>query len=154
MTNIIHHLDLLDNRSKNSLIKESEMNNISLLKLSENKNELENKNKNTIVKRVKRKSNALSVDNSKIELSKDKMSKKKDKNVVEYNKENGTINLINVKKSEKIDIFVKLVKSLANIAPYRSYLAYETDYNGTISNLITNFTQKFLHSFIEFKLKN
>ena len=99
MTNIIHHLDLLDNRSKNSLIKESEMNNISLLKLSENKNELENKNKNTIVKRVKRKSNALSVDNSKIELSKDKMSKKKDKNVNEFNKENGTINLINVKKN-------------------------------------------------------
>ena len=99
MTNIIHHLDLLDNKSKNSLIKESEMNNISLLKLSENKNELENKNKNTIVKRVKRKSNALSVDNSKIELSKDKMSKKKDKNVYEYNKENGTINLLNVKKN-------------------------------------------------------
>ena len=99
MTNIIHHLDLLDNKSKNSLIKESDMNNISLLKLSENKNELENKNKNTIVKRVKRKSNALSVDNSKIELSKDKMSKKKDKNVHEYNKENGTINLLNVKKN-------------------------------------------------------
>ena len=97
MTNIIHHLDLLDNKSKNSLIKESDMNNISLLKLSENKNELENKNKNT--KRVKRKSNALSVDNSKIELSKDKMSKKKDKNVHEYNKENGTINLLNVKKN-------------------------------------------------------
>ena len=99
MTNIIHHLDLLDNKSKNSLIKESDMNNISLLKLSENKNELENKNKNTTVKRVKRKSNALSVDNSKIELSKDKMSKKKDKNVHEYNKENGTINLLNVKKN-------------------------------------------------------
>ena len=99
MTNIIHHLDLLDNKSKNSLIKESDMNNTSLLKLSENKNELENKNKNTIVKRVKRKSNALSVDNSKIELSKDKMSKKKDKNVHEYNKENGTINLFNVKKN-------------------------------------------------------
>ena len=99
MTNIIHHLDLLDNKSKNSLIKESDMNNTSLLKLSENKNELENKNKNTIVKRVKRKSNALSVDNSKIELSKDKMSKKKDKNVHEYNKENGTINLLNVKKN-------------------------------------------------------
>ena len=46
---------------------------------------------------------------------------------------------INVQKSEKIDIFVKLVKSLANIAPYRSYLAYETDYNGPISNLITNY---------------
>ena len=99
MTNIIHHLDLLDNKSKNSLIKESDMNNTSLLKLSENKNELENKNKNTIVKRVKRKSNALSVDNSKIELSKDKMSKKKDKNVHEYNKENGTINLLNEKKN-------------------------------------------------------
>ena len=92
MTNITQHLDLLDNKSKNSLMKENEINNISLLNFSENKNELDNKNKNkiTILKKHKRKSNALPIENSKIENTKDKMSKKNLRLSQEHIKENGT----------------------------------------------------------------
>ena len=92
MTNITQHLDLLDNKSKNSLMKENEINNISLLNFSENKNELDNNNKNkiTILKKHKRKSNALPIENSKIENTKDKMSKKNLRLSQDHIKENGT----------------------------------------------------------------
>ena len=92
MTNITQHLDLLDNKSKNSLIKENEINNISLLNFSEDKNELDNNNKNkiTILKKHKRKSNALPIENSKMENTKDKMSKKNLRLSQDHIKENGT----------------------------------------------------------------
>ena len=92
MTNITQHLDLLDNKSKNSLMKENEINNISLLNFSENKNELDNNNKNkiTILKKHKRKSNALPIENSKIENTKDKMSKINLRLSQDHIKENGT----------------------------------------------------------------
>ena len=92
MTNITQHLDLLDNKSKNSLMKENEINNISLLNFSEDKNELDNNNKNkiTILKKHKRKSNALPIENSKMENAKDKMSKKNLRLSQDHIKENGT----------------------------------------------------------------
>ena len=92
MTNISQHLDLLDNKSKNSLMKENEINNISLLNFSEDKNELDNNNKNkiTILKKHKRKSNALPIENSKIENTKDKMSKNNLRLSQDHIKENGT----------------------------------------------------------------
>ena len=92
MTNITQHLDLLDNKSKNSLMKENEINNISLLNFSEDKNELDNNNKNkiTILKKHKRKSNALPIENSKMENTKDKMSKKNLRLSQDHIKENGT----------------------------------------------------------------
>ena len=92
MTNITQHLDLLDNKSKNSLMKENEINNISLLNFSENNNELDNNNKNkiTILKKHKRKSNALPIENSKMENTKDKMSKKNLRLSQDHIKENGT----------------------------------------------------------------
>ncbi len=92
MTNITQHLDLLDNKSKNSLMKENEINNISLLNFSEDKNELDNNNKNkiTILKKHKRKSNALTIENSKMENTKDKMSKKNLRLSQDHIKENGT----------------------------------------------------------------
>ena len=92
MTNITQHLDLLDNKSKNSLMKENEINNISLLNFSEDKNELDNNNKNkiTILKKYKRKSNALPIENSKMENTKDKMSKKNLRLSQDHIKENGT----------------------------------------------------------------
>ena len=103
MTNISHHLDLLDNKSKNSLIKENEINNISYLNLSENKNDAENKSKNIILKKIKRKSNALPFENSKMEHS-NKISKKNLnlnlRNTQDHHKENGTnYNLLNSKKN-------------------------------------------------------
>ena len=92
MKNITQHLDLLDNKSKNSLMKENEINNISLLNFSENKKDLDNNNKNkiTILKKHKRKSNALPIENSKIENTKDKMSKKNLRLSQDHIKENGT----------------------------------------------------------------
>ena len=92
MTNIAQHLDLLDNKSKNSLMKENEINNISLLNFSENKNDIDNNNKNkiTILKKHKRKSNALPIENSKMENTKDKMSKKNLRLSQDHIKENGT----------------------------------------------------------------
>ena len=92
MKNITQHLDLLDNKSKNSLMKENEINNISLLNFSEDKNELDNNNKNkiTILKKHKRKSNALPIENSKMENTKDKMSKKNLRLSQDHIKENGT----------------------------------------------------------------
>ena len=92
MTNISQHLDLLDNKSKNSLMKENEINNISLLNFSEDKNELDNNNKNkiTILKKHKRKSNALPIENSKMENTKDKMPKKNLRLSQDHIKENGT----------------------------------------------------------------
>ena len=92
MTNITQHLDLLDNKSKNSLMKENEINNISLLNFSEDKNELDNNNKNkiTILKKHKRKSNALPIENSKMENTKDKMPKKNLRLSQDHIKENGT----------------------------------------------------------------
>ena len=92
MTNIAQHLDLLDNKSKNSLMKENEINNISLLNFSEDKNELYNNNKNkiTILKKHKRKSNALPIENSKMENTKDKMPKKNLRLSQDHIKENGT----------------------------------------------------------------
>ena len=92
MTNIAQHLDLLDNKSKNSLMKENEINNISLLNFSEDKNELDNNNKNkiTILKKHKRKSNALPIENSKMENTKDKMSKINLRLSQDHIKENGT----------------------------------------------------------------
>jgi hypothetical protein len=103
MTNISHHLDLLDNKSKNSLIKENEINNISYLNLSENKNDAENKSKSIILKKIKRKSNALPFENSKMEHS-NKLSKNNLnlnlRNTQEHHKENGTnYNLLNSKKN-------------------------------------------------------
>ena len=103
MTNISRHLDLLDNKSKNSLIKENEINNISYLNLSENKNDAENKSKSIILKKIKRKSNALPFENSKMEHS-NKISKKNLnlnlRNTQEHHKENGTnYNLLNSKKN-------------------------------------------------------
>ena len=103
MTNISHHLDLLDNKSKNSLIKENEINNISYLNLSENKNDAENKSKSIILKKIKRKSNALPFENSKMEHS-NKISKKNLnlnlRNSQDHHKENGTnYNLLNSKKN-------------------------------------------------------
>lgn len=103
MTNISHHLDLLDNKSKNSLIKENEINNISYLNLSENKNDAENKSKSIILKKIKRKSNALPFENSKMEHS-NKISKKNLnlnlRNTQDHHKENGTnYNLLNSKKN-------------------------------------------------------
>ena len=103
MTNISHHLDLLDNKSKNSLIKENEINNISYLNLSENKNDAENKSKSIILKKIKRKSNALPFENSKMEHS-NKISKKNLnlnlRNTQEHYKENGTnYNLLISKKN-------------------------------------------------------
>ena len=92
MKNITQHLDLLDNKSKNSLMKENEINNISLLNFSEDKNELDNNNKNkiTILKKHKRKSNALPIENSKMENTKDKMPKKNLRLSQDHIKENGT----------------------------------------------------------------
>ena len=103
MTNISRHLDLLDNKSKNSLIKENEINNISYLNLSENKNDAENKSKSIILKKIKRKSNALPFENSKMEHS-NKISKKNLnlnlRNTQDHHKENGTnYNLLNSKKN-------------------------------------------------------
>lgn len=103
MTNISHHLDLLDNKSKNSLIKENEINNISYLNLSENKNDAENKSKSIILKKIKRKSNELPFENSKMEHS-NKISKKNLnlnlRNTQDHHKENGTnYNLLNSKKN-------------------------------------------------------
>jgi len=103
MTNISQHLDLLDNKSKNSLIKENEINNISYLNLSENKNDAENKSKSIILKKIKRKSNALPFENSKMEHS-NKISKKNLnlnlRNTQDHHKENGTnYNLLNSKKN-------------------------------------------------------
>ena len=103
MTNISHRLDLLDNKSKNSLIKENEINNISYLNLSENKNDAENKSKSIILKKIKRKSNALPFENSKMEHS-NKISKKNLnlnlRNTQNHHKENGTnYNLLNSKKN-------------------------------------------------------
>ena len=103
MTNISRHLDLLDNKSKNSLIKENEINNISYLNLSENKNDAENKSKSIILKKIKRKSNALPFENSKMEHS-NKISKKNLnlnlRNTQNHHKENGTnYNLLNSKKN-------------------------------------------------------
>ena len=103
MTNISHHLDLLDNKSKNSLIKENEINNISYLNLSENKNDAENKSKSIILKKIKRKSNALPFENSKMEHS-NKISKNNLnlnlRNTQDHHKENGTNhNLLNSKKN-------------------------------------------------------
>ena len=103
MTNISHHLDLLDNKSKNSLIKENEINNISYLNLSENKNDAENKSKSIILKKIKRKSNALPFENSKMEHS-NKISKKNLnlnlRNTQDHHKENGTnYNLLISKKN-------------------------------------------------------
>ena len=103
MTNISRHLDLLDNKSKNSLIKENEINNISYLNLSENKNDAENKSKSIILKKIKRKSNALPFENSKMEHS-NKISKNNLnlnlRNTQEHHKENGTnYNLLNSKKN-------------------------------------------------------
>ena len=102
MTNISHRLDLLDNKSKNSLIKENEINNISYLNLSENKNDAENKSKSIILKKIKRKSNALPFENSKMEHS-NKISKNNLnlnlRNTQNHHKENGTnYNLLNSKK--------------------------------------------------------
>ena len=103
MTNISQHLDLLDNKSKNSLIKENEINNISYLNLSENKNDAEHKSKSIILKKIKRKSNALPFENSKMEHS-NKISKKNLnlnlRNTQDHHKENGTnYNLLNSKKN-------------------------------------------------------
>ena len=103
MTNISRHLDLLDNKSKNSLIKENEINNISYLNLSENKNDAENKSKSIILKKIKRKSNALPFENSKMEHS-NKISKNNLnlnlRNTQDHHKENGTnYNLLNSKKN-------------------------------------------------------
>ena len=103
MTNISHRLDLLDNKSKNSLIKENEINNISYLNLSENKNDAENKSKSIILKKIKRKSNALPFENSKMEHS-NKISKNNLnlnlRNTQDHHKENGTnYNLLNSKKN-------------------------------------------------------
>ena len=103
MTNISRHLDLLDNKSKNSLIKENEINNISYLNLSENKNDAENKSKSIILKKIKRKSNALPFENSKMEHS-NKISKNNLnlnlRNTQDHHKENGTNhNLLNSKKN-------------------------------------------------------
>jgi len=103
MTNISQHLDLLDNKSKNSLIKENEINNISYLNLSENKNDAKNKSKSIILKKIKRKSNALPFENSKMEHS-NKISKKNLnlnlRNTQDHHKENGTnYNLLNSKKN-------------------------------------------------------
>ena len=103
MTNISRHLDLLDNKSKNSLIKENEINNISYLNLSENKNDAENKSKSIILKKIKRKSNALPFENSKMEHS-NKISKNNLnlnlRNTQNHHKENGTnYNLLNSKKN-------------------------------------------------------
>ena len=103
MTNISHRLDLLDNKSKNSLIKENEINNISYLNLSENKNDAENKSKSIILKKIKRKSNALPFENSKMEHS-NKISKNNLnlnlRNTQDHHKENGTNhNLLNSKKN-------------------------------------------------------
>ena len=103
MTNISHRLDLLDNKSKNSLIKENEINNISYLNLSENKNDAENKSKSIILKKIKRKSNALPFENSKMEHS-NKISKNNLnlnlRNTQNHHKENGTnYNLLNSKKN-------------------------------------------------------
>ena len=96
-------LDLLDNKSKNSLIKENEINNISYLNLSENKNDAENKSKSIILKKIKRKSNALPFENSKMEHS-NKISKNNLnlnlRNTQNHHKENGTnYNLLNSKKN-------------------------------------------------------
>ena len=97
MTNISQHLDLTDNKNKNNLMKENEINHISLLNLPENKKDFDknnnnnNKSKIKILKKNKRNSkNILTIENSKVEHTKEKLSKKNLRFTQEQLKENGT----------------------------------------------------------------
>ena len=89
-TNITRIQDL-ENKSKNSLLKENEINNISLLNITENKNKIDSdkKSKNSIFK-MKRKSNLINVENSKIEQKLPVVSKHNLRITQEQSKENGT----------------------------------------------------------------
>ena len=81
----------LENKSKNSLLKENEINNISFLNITENKNKIDSdkKSKNSIFK-MKRKSNLINVENSKIEQHLPVVSKHNLRITQEQSKENGT----------------------------------------------------------------
>ena len=97
-TNIIQAPEF-DNKSKNSLIKEKDINNISLLNISENKNELEKKNKNSILK-VQRITNVIPFENSKVDQSQQIFSRRLIRQNQELTKENGTnFNIFNSKKN-------------------------------------------------------
>ena len=89
-TNITRIQDL-ENKSKNSLLKENEINNISFLNITENKNKIDSdkKSKNSIFK-MKRKSNLINVENSKIEQHLPVVSKHNLRITQEQSKENGT----------------------------------------------------------------
>ena len=108
-TNIIRHLEL-DNKSKNSFIKENEVNNISLLNLSENKkNDLENKSRSTILKKPKKNNlvNIIPYENSKVEQNQNIFTKKLMGLSQEQNKENGTNFNIFSKKNNTAEMFYK-----------------------------------------------
>jgi len=88
-----------DNKSKNSLIKENDINNISFLNISENKNELEKKSKNSILK-GKRKTNLIPFENSKVDQPQLMFSKRHNRANQEQTRENGTnFNIYNLRKS-------------------------------------------------------
>ena len=108
-TNITRPLEL-DNKSKNSFIKDNEVNNISFLNLSEyKKNDLENKSRSTILKKPKKNNiiNIIPYENSKIEQNQNIFTKKLMGLSQEQNKENGTNFNIFSKKNNTGEIFYK-----------------------------------------------
>ena len=97
-TNIIQASEF-DNKSKNSLIKDKDLNNISFLNIPENKNELEKNNKNSILK-IQRRTNVIPFENSKLEQSQQIFSRRHIRANQEQTKENGTnFNIFNSKKN-------------------------------------------------------
>ena len=93
----------LDNKSKNSLIKENEINNISLLDISKNKIEIKKKRKNSILK-LPRKSNLSPLEYSKLDNAQQILNKRQIRPTQEQSKENGTnFNLFNSKRHNTMD---------------------------------------------------
>ena len=102
-TNITRPQDF-DNKSKNSLIKENDINNISILNISENRKESENKSKNTILKLPKKINKLIPFENSKFDQSQPILSKRNQRVTQEQSKENGTnLNIFDSKNFQKID---------------------------------------------------
>ena len=97
-TNITKPLEF-DNKSKSSFVKENEVNNISLLNITEKKNDLENKSKNSILKLPRKSNNVIPYENSKYDQTQPTFTKNNIRLTREQSKENGTnFNLFNYKK--------------------------------------------------------
>ena len=98
LNSVTRHVDL-DNKSKNSLVKDNEIPNISILNISDNnKNEIEDRSRNTIFKINNR---ILPYEDSKIDQCAMPISRKQEiENSDINNKENGTnFNIFNIRKN-------------------------------------------------------